>query len=442
MRLLAVVLALVALPVAAQRSVDVNRMRPALDRDGFLGVQGTATPGHGAWNLGLWLDYAKQPLRYTTADRGEVDAIRHRFVADFQAQVGLGSRFALALDLPVLLHQSSDASVFQDGLAPPASQAIGDLRVTGRARIYGRPASRLRQRNEGPGVAVVGTLTLPTGDTEAFMGEGAVTSDIQLIGDFHVFGLGAGLMLGWRHRFDDSFLGATLFRDQLLFGLGVRVPVPWVEGMSVLVETRGELDAREPFGGDARTAIEGDLGVAYRVGDLNVVGLVGTGFTDGVGTPSIRATVGLHWSPRARDMDDDGVPDDVDECPHLPEDLDGFQDDDGCLDPDNDEDFIPDADDRCPNEMAEDGRDLDEDGCTDPEPVVGVAVEATVVDAPASAPSNDASSSDAPSNDAPSNDTSNDTPSNDASNDAPTEEVDGRNESGTESDAAADTNVE
>lgn len=357
---------IVASPAAAQRSVDVNRMRPALDPDGFLGIQGTATPGHGRWNLGLWLDYAKQPLRFTTIDRGEIDAIRHRFVADLQAQVGLGTRFALALDLPVLLHQSSDASAFTDGLAPPASQALGDLRVTARARIYGRGASPMRRRNEGPGVAILGTLTLPTGDDDAFMGESGVTSDIQLIGDFHVFGLGAGLMLGWRHRFDDRFVGATLFRDQLLFGLGVKVPVPWVEGLGVTIETRGEVDARRPFGGDGRTAVEGDLGFTYRVGDLNLIALVGTGFTDGVGTPSIRATAGLHWVPRARDLDADGIPDDLDECPHLPEDLDGFEDDDGCLDPDNDNDFIPDVDDRCPNEAAEEGRDVDEDGCTDP----------------------------------------------------------------------------
>lgn len=390
MRLLAFVLASLALPVAAQRSVDVNRMRPALDPDGFLGVQGTATPGHLRWNVGLWLDYAKQPLRFTTSDRGEIDAIRHRFVGDLQAQVGFGGRVALALDLPVLLHQNASPAAFSDGLAIPAAQALGDLRVTGRVRIYGRPASALRRRNEGPGVAVLGTLTLPTGDPEAFMGENDVTSDIQLLGDFHVFGLGAGLMLGWRHRFDDRFVGATLFRDQLLFGLGVRVPVPWVEGLSVLVETRGELDARRPFGGDARTAIEGDLGFAYRRGDLNVTALVGTGFTDGVGTPAIRAGLGLHWTPRERDLDADGVPDDVDECPHLPEDLDGHEDADGCLDPDNDEDFIPDADDRCPDEAAEEGRDADEDGCTDPLP-------APATDAPdAPAPATDATEAIAP----------------------------------------------
>src|SRR5262245_48307376 len=51
----------------------------------------------------------------------------------------------------------------------------------------------------------------------------------------------------------------------------------------------------------------------------------------------------------AADRDGDGIPDSVDRCPDEPEDYDGFQDDDGCPDPDNDNDGVPDAEDRCPN---------------------------------------------------------------------------------------------
>jgi outer membrane protein OmpA-like peptidoglycan-associated protein len=51
-----------------------------------------------------------------------------------------------------------------------------------------------------------------------------------------------------------------------------------------------------------------------------------------------------------RDRDGDGIPDDVDQCPDEPEDKDGFQDEDGCPDPDNDGDGILDKDDKCPNE--------------------------------------------------------------------------------------------
>lgn len=50
-----------------------------------------------------------------------------------------------------------------------------------------------------------------------------------------------------------------------------------------------------------------------------------------------------------KDTDGDGVPDDVDRCPLDPEDKDGFQDEDGCPDPDNDNDGIVDAMDACPD---------------------------------------------------------------------------------------------
>jgi hypothetical protein len=50
------------------------------------------------------------------------------------------------------------------------------------------------------------------------------------------------------------------------------------------------------------------------------------------------------------DRDGDGIPDDLDKCPDAPEDRDGFEDEDGCPDPDNDQDGIPDIRDQCPND--------------------------------------------------------------------------------------------
>jgi outer membrane protein OmpA-like peptidoglycan-associated protein len=67
------------------------------------------------------------------------------------------------------------------------------------------------------------------------------------------------------------------------------------------------------------------------------------------------------------DNDNDGVPDLRDKCPNEPEDKDGFQDDDGCPDPDNDGDGILDAADKCPNDAEDRDGFQDEDGCPDPD---------------------------------------------------------------------------
>ena len=70
------------------------------------------------------------------------------------------------------------------------------------------------------------------------------------------------------------------------------------------------------------------------------------------------------------DRDGDGIPDELDKCPDQPEDKDGFEDEDGCPDPDNDKDGIPDTADACPNEPETVNGFQDEDGCPDSAPIV------------------------------------------------------------------------
>jgi hypothetical protein len=65
------------------------------------------------------------------------------------------------------------------------------------------------------------------------------------------------------------------------------------------------------------------------------------------------------------DQDSDGIPDALDACPTDPEDIDGFEDQDGCPDPDNDGDGILDAVDGCPNDSEDVDGFEDADGCPD-----------------------------------------------------------------------------
>ncbi|MFW6050575.1 MAG: hypothetical protein ACODAU_05345 [Myxococcota bacterium] len=347
---------------AAQREVAIDRFHPALDGHGFLGVQGTPMPGHLRVDTGLWLSWTEDLLEVDG-----VEAVDHRLRTDATVQLGLGGRFALALDVPVVWYQSGDTSVLNDAAGALPTVAAGDPRFVARARLVGDPTEQIgAQRHEGFGLALLGAVTAPLGSNDAFTSEAGPITDLRLLGDFRVLGLGIGLSLGWVHRYQQEVVDPVLFRDELHYGLGVEVPVPVADGLSALAEVRGWTDAR--FTGRARAGVEGDLGVRWRVGDFALTGAVGTNFgaNVGPGSPILRALVGVQWSPREHDADGDGIPDDEDECPFLPEDFDGFEDEDGCLDPDNDGDLVPDEDDRCPNEAAEEGRDADFDGCTDP----------------------------------------------------------------------------
>lgn len=78
---------------------------------------------------------------------------------------------------------------------------------------------------------------------------------------------------------------------------------------------------------------------------------------------SHRFSLNLAFGERELDRDGDGIPDDDDECPSSPEDYDGFEDEDGCPDPDNDGDGILDEDDVCPDQPEDFDGIEDTDGC-------------------------------------------------------------------------------
>lgn len=67
--------------------------------------------------------------------------------------------------------------------------------------------------------------------------------------------------------------------------------------------------------------------------------------------------------PKIGDIDGDGILDNVDNCPRVPEDLDGFEDTDGCPDDDNDKDGLADRVDQCKNDPEDRDSFEDDDGC-------------------------------------------------------------------------------
>lgn len=79
----------------------------------------------------------------------------------------------------------------------------------------------------------------------------------------------------------------------------------------------------------------------------------------------LAGTVGWAGFVMAQDADHDGIKDNKDRCPQDPEDIDGFEDKDGCPDLDNDADGIPDLKDKCPNDAEDVDGFEDKDGCPD-----------------------------------------------------------------------------
>jgi OOP family OmpA-OmpF porin len=97
------------------------------------------------------------------------------------------------------------------------------------------------------------------------------------------------------------------------------------------------------------------------------------GDNDGDGVPDVsdkcptEAGVAPEGCPDT-DADGDGIMGSVDRCPNEAEDKDGFQDEDGCPDPDNDGDGVADANDKCPDQLETKNGFEDDDGCADEVP--------------------------------------------------------------------------
>ncbi|HEU4734912.1 MAG TPA: OmpA family protein [Kofleriaceae bacterium] len=96
------------------------------------------------------------------------------------------------------------------------------------------------------------------------------------------------------------------------------------------------------------------------------------------GPPKTAEELRLAQRGSAADRDGDGIPDDQDACPDRPEDLDGFEDGDGCPDIDNDLDRVLDIADKCPNVPETYNGFEDDDGCPDTLPSEVDALRGTI----------------------------------------------------------------
>ncbi len=89
--------------------------------------------------------------------------------------------------------------------------------------------------------------------------------------------------------------------------------------------------------------------------------------TEMVPTFGFKADLGWKGFLVPKDDDRDGLKNDEDRCPKQAEDKDGFEDEDGCPDPDNDGDRVADKKDKCPGQKEDIDGFEDDDGCPDPD---------------------------------------------------------------------------
>jgi OmpA-OmpF porin, OOP family len=387
---LALALLLLAAPRAEAAdpvpSLDLRGFRAPVDPASGVWVQPAEAPDTGEWNAGLFFSYAYRSITLRDAKTGDVaqSLLKHQITADVVASIGISKRLQIGFDLPLVLYQTGDAptpaTTRAVGEYTLPAQAFGDLGMYAKITIV-RPTAG---DQGGFALAFDERLTVPTGDTSSFLGEGKVGSTARLLAEYRLPILGVHGALGVKLRghhvdFACNAVGASActssFGEEIPFGLGVSFR-PEILGidpkgrMTWFVEMYGHVPVapQGPFSSTAASSLFLDGAARVAVGgDVSVLAGLQTGLVNGVGSAPVRGLLSVSWAPRSHDKDGDGIGDDVDHCVDLAEDKDGFQDADGCPEGDNDGDEIPDKVDKCPNEAEDKDGYQDADGCPDPD---------------------------------------------------------------------------
>lgn len=389
-RVLVASAAWVALETIAQAetapSIDVRTWRPSPDPKASLVLEPATTQGPWQWNVGAWAHYAQDPVVLRDASGVQSRPVAHLVAADVVAGVGLGQRASVGVDVPAFLWQdgtsSLPAGVVRGGKAP--ASGIGDASAVGKVTIVSNDRQSVVA---GWGLALLGAVSIPTGDRASFVSDGALGASVRLLGEY-ALGVGAlravvGFSARSQRTWPDAALGGVTFGNA----------VPWAVGgvlrpkaLSAAVDpddrqlweiaAHGALPAGPvaPFGlgragasrlSPASLAVDDRVAVGH---DRDAYVLVGgeVGLDEAIGVPVFRGVASVGWAPRDHDRDADGVPDDKDECPDLPEDRDGIQDADGCPEDDADGDGVLDHDDACPLAAGEASDNPSKNGCPGP----------------------------------------------------------------------------
>ncbi|HEY6880149.1 MAG TPA: thrombospondin type 3 repeat-containing protein, partial [Polyangiales bacterium] len=353
--------ALSALRVDAQSRFDVELFDPAPQGErSLLTVYGARTLVPFAFTLSGFASYARKPLTLESAGEGRTLGELAGSVSTYQLMgaVGLFERVDLGLALPI--HRVSAGSDYDNpppvlaaSLMQQTKTSFGDIRVVPRVSLL-RPDGRL-------GLAVLLPTSLPTGKREHYAGESFRIEPRVALDYTFKRGTLLAFNAGYLVREQVRVLGQRV-DDMVRLGAGADVPI--AGGLSALAEVNTQLNVLGSNFDKASAPTEGLLGLRFRrAGVLAQLG-GGPGMVRGLGAPRYRFFASLAWTylPPG-DADGDRIKDNIDACPHDPEDPDGFEDMDGCAEPDNDRDGILDQRDRCPND-AEDMDGLgDEDGC-------------------------------------------------------------------------------
>ncbi|MFC1611328.1 OmpA family protein, partial [Myxococcota bacterium] len=344
-------------------NITLDRWQPGLDLESILGVNiGTRQIlySYEAW---LKAGVAADLIQVIDNSRDITGAlVGHRIYTHLGGTMTLLPWLQVGANLPLVLYQGRGGEVTPalGALEGLTAGGLGDLSLFGKAHLSSAEETWVD-------LAVLAALSVPSHvPRDSYLGQSNLTFTATGVASKQLFEeLWVAGNLGFHWRPTVEFLDAEIGPEIRLsvgasYSLEPLLDLPFEAAAAWHMAVRADAPFRRINESPNELMFEATyfewMPIAVNAG-------VGIGVTGGIGTPSVRVFIGSRWVQRPGDRDGDGVPDSYDGCPDEKEDPDGFEDEDGCPDPDNDQDGILDVVDGCPNE-AESFNDFeDEDGC-------------------------------------------------------------------------------
>ena len=318
------VLALALFPMASAQQntppADVNAQlfQPAIDGSYFRMSDSTMT----ANKTLVWrstLDYSHRPLEYETWDGESVLVVGGLSQLDIGVGYRIG-RFRIGADLPLLVHGGGDLGNTTFGIGQPY--------LDGKMLLIDDPESDW-------GAALGARVVVPNGAGPSEGLSGGTGAAFEAIGqraitDAWDLTLTAGV---WLQPTVD--LGQTTWGNRLNVGLGQQFEIAGDTLLLTEITAQPVLAALDdPSARPAEVLIGAEIPMgAEPMYALRPAFSMGIG--DAAGVPVYRLLMQLRRLPTEgdRDSDGDGLFDSVDACPEKPEDIDSYEDTDGCPEP-------------------------------------------------------------------------------------------------------------
>jgi len=366
--------------------MDTHLFRPAVDSKGFISTNGPAVLAKGDYSFGMVLDYGSHLMR-TNPDRtegaggqppaaGDSALVHDSYQGTFAFNYGLFDAATVGVSTPVLLMTGDPVNEIGENGALYNS---GELDAQKLSSLALHAKLRLLPVEKGFGAAVIGQAGVPISAAPRDLGADpgfwywprlAIEARVG-----HMFPFRVGLEGGYRGhtganpRFDQDSIGrsqlaegAFIAGDLATFGLALSLRA--MKSLDLVAETYGSYLLSDADSAQ-RTSQEVIGGIKLFINSNSFLTMAAGSrfFSTGFEAADTRLVLGFVFEPSIGDADGDGIRDDQDECPMVPEDFDGDRDDDGCPEDDRDGDGIPDAQDKCVTIPEDLDGDEDSDGC-------------------------------------------------------------------------------